>query len=425
MPRVRHLAPLLVIPLLAAAEADPIAPVLLHLAIILLAARLGGELAVRLGQASVLGELLAGVLLGNLSLLGFHAFEAIEADATVDQFARLGVLILLFEVGLEATVRQMMAVGATALLVAMLGVVAPFGLGWLVSAALLPDRGAYVHAFVGATLCATSVGITARVLQDLGRSQTREARVILGAAVIDDVLGLVVLAIVTGLIAAADTGTSLSVVAVGGIVTKAAAFLVGATALGVVLAPRLVRLSLRLRASGALLVLGLIVCFATAWLASLIGLAPIIGAFAGGLIFEDAHYKEHRERGEHGLDDLVHPIAAFLVPVFFVLMGMRTDVTTFARPGVLGLAAALTLAAIAGKQVCSLGVRAPGLDRLSIGIGMVPRGEVGLIFANIGLGLTIASQPVFDQAIYSAIVVMVIVTTMLTPPALKWSLARR
>ncbi|HXV86190.1 MAG TPA: cation:proton antiporter, partial [Gemmatimonadales bacterium] len=349
MRRYRFLLPLVAVALLTGAGGDPVAPVVAHLAVILLSAKVGGDLAVRAGQPAVLGELVAGVVMGNVALVGYDGFEAIKQDVTVDQLARLGVLILLFEVGLEATVRQMLAVGGTSLSVAVLGVVAPMGLGWLVGAWLLPDHSLFVHAFLGATLCATSVGITARVLQDLSRSQSREARVILGAAVIDDVLGLMVLSIVTGAISAADTGRTMTFGAVGGLVVKAGAFLVGAMALGVALAPRLFKLASRLRARGALLALGLAICFLLSWLADVIGLAPIVGAFAAGLILEDVHFKSFRDRGERGLEDLIHPIASFLVPVFFVLMGMHTEVASFARPEVLGLAAALTVAAIIGK----------------------------------------------------------------------------
>ena len=161
------------------------------------------------------------------------------------------------------------------------------------------------------------------------------------------------------------------------------------------------------------------------WLSGRIGLAPIVGAFAAGLILEDVHYTGFIERGEHGLEALIHPISSFLVPVFFVVMGMRTDLRSFTQSGVLGLAAALTLVAILGKQACSLGVLGKGVDRLSVGLGMIPRGEVGLIFVNIGLTLSVRGEPVISHATFSAVVVMVIVTTMVTPPVLKWSLGRR
>jgi Kef-type K+ transport system membrane component KefB len=411
--------------LAADGHADPVSGVAIGLVVILLAAKLGGDLCVRVGQPAVLGELLVGVLLGNLDLVGMRALEPLGTDTFIDMFARVGVLVLLFEVGLESTVSQMLKVGWSSLFVACIGVAAPFALGWGVSAWLLPTHTAYVHAFIGATLTATSVGITARVLKDLGRAQSTEARIILGAAVIDDVLGLVILAVVTGVIAAADRGGTLSAGDVGLTLGKAGGFLVGALVLGALVSRRLFSVASRLRARGVLLALGLSFCFLLSWLAGAIGLAPIVGAFAAGLVLEEVHYKDFVDRGEHGLEELIHPISGFLVPIFFVVMGLRTDLRAFAEPGVLTLAAALTLVAILGKQACAVGVLGKGLDRLSIGIGMVPRGEVGLIFANIGLSLTVAGEKIIDQATFSAVVVMVITTTMVTPPALKWSLNRR
>jgi Kef-type K+ transport system membrane component KefB len=403
---------------------DPIAPVLLALAVILAAAKFAGGLAVRVGQPAVLGELVAGVLLGNLELVGFDGLEALERNATIEGLAGLGVIILLFEVGLESTVRDMLKVGWPSLFVAILGVAVPFVLGWWTGAILLPDRSVYVHVFLGATLTATSVGITARVLKDLGRSQSREARIILGAAVIDDVLGLVILAVVSGVIRAADAGGSLSAAAMGLILLKALGFLFGALAIGLVVSPRLFRFASRLRVPGVLLATALVFCFVLAYVASLIGLAAIVGAYAAGLILERVHYRGLVEREEQELEHLVQPISNFLVPVFFVLMGMRVGLEPFARPEILGLAALLTVAAIAGKQACSLGAVGGGLDRLTIGLGMIPRGEVGLIFASIGLGLSVDGEPIVDDAIYSAVVIMVLITTMATPPALKWSLSR-
>jgi Kef-type K+ transport system membrane component KefB len=407
-----------------AGNGDPVASVVLALTVILVAAKLGGELAVRLGQSAVLGELVVGVLLGNLTLVRYSGLDYLLTDPSIDMLARLGVLVLLFEVGLESTVGQMLKVGLPSLLVATLGVVTPFALGWGVGAWLLPGHGVYVHAFLGATLCATSVGITARVLKDLDRLQTREARIILGAAVLDDVMGLVVLAVVTGMIGAADRGGSFSSVSVAMIILKAAAFLVVSLFLGVRLSPRLFQLASRLHARGVLLALGLALCFLMSWLANVVGLAPIVGAFAAGLVLEDVHYRSFVDRGEHPLEDLIHPISGFLAPVFFVLMGLRTDLRSFAAPGVLGLAAALTLVAVLGKQACSLGVWGRGVDRLTVGLGMIPRGEVGLIFANIGVGLTVGGQPIIDRGTFSAVVVMVIVTTLVTPIALKFSLQR-
>lgn len=409
----------------AAIHEDPVASVVLSLTVILLASKLGGHLAVLVGQPSVLGELLFGVLLGNLPLVGISVFEYIKHDAGIDLLARLGVLILLFEVGLESTVQQMMKVGFSSLLVAVLGVAVPFIFGCGVGAWLLPESGRYVHLFLGATLCATSVGITARVLKDLNKSQSGEARIILGAAVIDDVLGLVILAVVSGSILAVGAGAHLSVLSAAAIFGKAILFLSASLILGVLFTPKLFSLASRLQTQGVLLAVGLSFCFLLAWMADKIGLAAIVGAFAAGLILEDLHYRDFKTKGEHPLEELIHPISSFLVPVFFVFMGLRTDLRPFAQLEVLGLAAVLTIAAIIGKQACSLGVIGKEVDRLSIGIGMIPRGEVGLIFANIGMGLSIQGQPIVSQSTYSAIVVMVIVTTLITPPALKWSMSRR
>ena len=418
-----RLAPLLIIPL-AAAGADPSARVVLGLAAIYVAALLAGEVAVRLGQPAVLGELVAGVILGNLSLIGIGTFASIGSEPGIDLIARIGVLILLFEVGLESTVRQMLSVGLRSLLVAVIGVVVPFGLGWFVSSLMLPSVGAETHAFIGATLSATSVGITARVLKDLGRSRTDEARIILGAAVIDDVLGLLILAVVTGVIAAADRGTAVSYGSLAGIVVKSIGFLVVAVLVGLAVAPRLVHWSTYFRGKGAAQAVSLALCFATAYLAYWVGLAPIVGAFAAGLVLDTAHYQPFTDRGDQPLEDLLHPLIQAFVPVFFVLMGMHTDLRAFTDPTVIGLAGGLVLVGIFGKIVAGLGA-GRAVDRLVVGVGMIPRGEVGLIFANIGLGLTLAGAQVITPTTYSAVVVMVIVTTMVTPPGLKWAFGRR
>jgi len=413
-------------PALASGEghSDPAAPVVLSLALILVAAKFGGDLATRFKQPAVLGELVVGVVLGNVSALGLQIFEPIATNAFLDMFARVGVIILLFEVGLESTVSQMMKVGVSAFLVACLGVVTPFVLGYFTTRWLLPDHSYLVAVFVGATLTATSVGITARVLKDLEQSQRPEARIILGAAVIDDVLGLVILAVVIGIIGAADRGSELALGDVAITLGKAVGFLVGSLVLGVWLSPRLFRLASQLKARMVLLAFGLGFCFSLAWLADFIGLAPIVGAFAAGLILEDVHYQDLKDKEQHTLEELVQPISYFLVPVFFVMMGMRTDLKAFVQPGVFSLAAALCVVAIAGKLVAGLGALGKGLDRLSIGVGMIPRGEVGLIFASIGAQLTVKGEKVVDPQIFSAVVVMVIVTTMVTPPVLKWTLAR-
>ena len=424
--RVPAAALAIALPAAAAASGDePMLPVLLALAVMLGAAKLAGEAAVRAGQPAVLGELLVGVVLGNLGLVGFHGLDFLRTEPTVQVIAGLGVVLLLFEVGVESTVGEMARVGPSAGLAAVLGVVAPFALGWGVGAWLVPEAGPYVHAFLGATLSATSVGITARVLQDLGRSRSPEARIILGAAVIDDVLGLVVLAVVAGVIGAADSGQPLALSSIALIVGKAVGFLAVTVAAGAALAPAVFRLGAAFRGRWTLLTLGLVLAFGCAWLAGEMGLAPIIGAFAAGLVLEPRHFSPFTERGERTLEDLLHPISAFLVPVFFVVTGLNTDLSSVAAPGVLGLAAALTAAGVVGKLACGLGVVQRGVDRLTVALGMVPRGEVGLIFAGVGLSLKVGGRPVLDAGTYSALVILVIATTLVTPPALRWSLGRR
>ncbi|MGC8861690.1 MAG: cation:proton antiporter [Armatimonadota bacterium] len=409
----------------AHSEGHEIAAVLIALVIVLTAAKLGGDLFVRIGQPAVLGELVFGMLIGNVDILGVRAFDFIKMDPSVAILSQIGVTLLLFQVGLESDLGKMMKVGASSLAVATIGVVFPFLLGWGISSIFLPHETVYVHAFVGATLCATSVGITARVLMDLGWLQTTEARIILGAAVIDDVQGLIVLAVVSGVIGAAQHGGSVSAASVVLIVLKATVFLVGALAVGRWVAPRVFRFASRLKASDLLLTTALAICFSLAYIAARIGLAPIVGAFAAGIILDEVHWRSFRERGEHSVEELVRPLTAFLVPVFFVVMGARVDLRTLAHVEVLGMAAALTAAAILGKQACGLGVLQKGLDRLSVGIGMVPRGEVGLIFASIGSHLRINGHPVIAPSTFSVIVIMVMVTTLITPPALKWSVGRR
>ena len=390
-----------------------------------MSAKLGNALMERIQQPAVLGELIFGVLLGNLSLLGLHQLDYLKTNEGVGILAELGVVFLLFEVGLESNIKQMMEVGLSSFLVALVGVIVPMLLGWGVGAWFLPQSNTLVHVFIGATLCATSVGITARVLRDLGKTTAKEARIILGAAVIDDVMGLVILAAVGGIIKAADRGgAGISIVDVSLIILKAVAFLVIALWIGSRLSPRMFALASRLNVGGMLLAVSICFCFLLSYLASRIELAPIVGAFAAGLILDPMHYQDFRGRGEHSIEELLRPISSFLVPVFFVLMGVRVDLKTFADSSILGFALALTFVAILGKQACALAVLEKGLDRISVGIGMIPRGEVGLIFASIGAALMLRGSPVVSSSTYSAVVIMVILTTLVTPPLLKISLAR-
>ena len=449
---------------------DPFSTILLELAVIILAAAFGRWLAGRFEQPSVLGELLIGMIVGNAGYwLGVpffilvmhmesanaifahiyetgasvaeaaqHVFSAAELQAgaigdsmvqimtgpqasdvvimgfAVWLFSNLGVILLLFVVGLESSVEEMLGVGKVSLRVAVVGVVAPFLLGLGAGAWLLAGEPFSVHLFLAATLCATSVGITARVFKDLGKLHTRETRIILGAAVIDDVLGLIILAIVVGIV---QTG-ALQVGEVLRITVLSAVFLGAILFFGDWFVRRAVRLFSQLEKHHAKVLFSLPFAFLLAWLAGQIGLAPIVGAFAAGLILSEEHFIRY---SDHDLStrDAIAPIEAIFAPIFFVLMGMQVNLATFAHVNTLWLALAFTVAAIIGKLVAGWPA-GRGLDRLSVGIGMVPRGEVGLIFASIGKALGVVSDSIF-----SAVVMMVIVTTLITPLALKWSLFRQ
>jgi Kef-type K+ transport system membrane component KefB len=364
------------------------------------------------------------MVIGNLAFVGYHGLEYLKSSLIIEILAEIGVILLLFQVGLESKVEEMLSVGVSSFLVAVLGVIAPFVLGFVVSMLFLSDASVYVHIYVGTVLCATSVGITARVLQDLGKIQTKEARIVLGAAVIDDIMGLVVLAVVVGIIKAADIGATLNPLGVLVIILKAIGFFAGALVIGVKFSPSLFKVASFLRVKGMLLTTALTVCFILAWLADRIGLAPIVGAFAAGLVMEPIHFRDFTSRGEGHLEELLAPIGLFLIPIFFVRMGLEVDLTAFGNVSVLGFAFALTMVAIIGKQVCSLGVVEKGLDKISVGVGMIPRGEVGLIVAAIGTRMTLGGERVITDSTFSAAVIMVIITTMVTPPILKLTLAR-
>lgn len=418
----------------------PITGVLLAIVVIVLAARIGGSIFESVGQPSVLGELIVGVLLGNLALTGFTGLEFLRVDwpqdgrlhladvehcagIVIDALARIGVLLLMFQVGLENSVTRMRRVGISACFVATLGVIAPFLIGWGSAHLLLPDAGWPLHVFLGAALCATSVGITARVFEDLGRADSAESQIVLGAAVIDDVLALIVLSVVQALITSSDSSDAASGFGALLLITvKAGGFLTLAILLGPWISRQLFHTASLLHGHGLLICTALAMCFGFSWASSYAGLAPLIGAFAAGLILESAQYRELSEHGEQPLHELLRPLTDFITPIFFVMTGFRVELSSFGDPGVLGLTAILSAVAIAGKLVCGLGVRSNGVNRLTVGLGMIPRGEVGLIFAGIGLSLTINGTPLFDASTYSALVATVMVTTLAAPPLLMWSL---
>jgi Kef-type K+ transport system membrane component KefB len=325
--------------------------------------------------------------------------------------AELGVLILLFEIGLESDLDELLRVGPQSIAVALAGMVVPFLLGWGIMAAI--GTPTVTSVFVGATLTATSIGITARVLADMGKIGTTEAKIIIGAAVVDDILGLVVLALVKGL---AVSG-SISALGVLRVAFLACGFFVVAVVVGRMAAPRLVRLASLMKVRGVLLVSSLAFAFGLAVAAELAGSATIVGAFAAGLVLASTDRKVR-------IEEAVRPLSDFFVPIFFASVGAAVNVRFFnpfdaQRRGTLALAGVLLVAALAGKWVSGFFAAKPGarLRRSAIGIGMMPRGEVGLVFAGIGL-----TTGVVTGEVYAAIVAVVMLTTFVAPPLLRASL---
>ena len=399
------------LPLAAAAEGVNVARFFLVLAAILAAAKLFGEVAERIGQPAVLGELLAGVLLGG-SALGIVPADGAEAQV-IHVLAELGVLLLLFEIGLETDLREMFRVGPAALAVAVVGIVLPFCFGYLYwRYAPHADSGSddlvTGAIFIGATLTATSVGITARVLSDLGRMRTAEARIIIGAAVIDDVLGLVILSVVSGVAA----GASVTLLGIGRTLAVAVGFLVVAVVLGRFIAPKLFDVIQGMRVRYVLVVASIAFALGLAALAGLAGSALIIGAFAAGLILS----------GTNQFDTIEHevrPVASIFTPIFFVSVGSSVNLALLnpSTPGAratLVTAGAIIVLAIIGKVAAGWAAPWTRFRRLVVGVGMVPRGEVGLIFADIG-----RRSGVLGEEVFGAVLLMVMVTTFIAPPALK------
>lgn len=382
-----------------------IAQFLLVLIAIFGSAKLFGELAERVGQPAVLGELVAGVVVG---ISGFRIVD--PSDPTIHLLSELGVILLLFLIGLETDLKKLLSVGFSSAAVAIVGVALPFVLGYY--AGVILDYGPIISIFLGATLTATSVGITARVLSDLGHLQDRESQVVIGAAVIDDIIGLILLTIVGAL----SRGEELTVVGVTKTTLIAFGFVVVAIVSGNWLAPYLIRIITRLRVGKALFFTSVMFAFALAFLAEEAGSALIIGAFAAGLVLARTDNAPQIERE-------VHDIAQFFIPIFFVSVGAAVDLRTLnpfdpeARQFVI-IGIALTVIAILGKVVSGWAVVERGLKRHIIGIGMVPRGEVGLIFAQIGL-----ATGVLTIGLYSSITMMVIVTTFIVPPLLRMFLS--
>jgi Kef-type K+ transport system membrane component KefB len=422
---------------LPSAESGPLvlAGVLLSLVVVYLAAKLGGELCARVNLPSVLGELVGGVIVGisafNLlvfpdgnglfhSLIldflqataGMPASAAPEVGGSISEvislMSELGVIILLFEIGLESDLKELIRVGPQAAVVAVVGVAVPFlaGTTGLITLFGVPTIPAI---FAGAALTATSIGITAKVLAELQRISSREGQIIIGAAVLDDVLGIIVLAVVASL---AKTGE----IQVGNIVylvVGASVFLVGSIFLGRLLSPYFVALVSRLQTRGSLLLSSLIFAFVLSYIGAVIHLEAILGAFAAGLVLAETEKK-------HELEEQILPLADMFVPIFFVVVGARTDVSVLnpfvpANQEGLIIASFLVVVAIIGKVVTGAAVFGqPGINRVAIGVGMIPRGEVGLVFAGVG-----SATGILSKSLNAAIIVMVIVTTFIAPPLLR------
>lgn len=427
-------------PLLATAEAEnaPIVltGVLLSLVVIYLASKLGAEISKRLDFPPVLGELVAGVVIGVSALhlvvfpeSGMQASDSVimtvlqwmngltpaalsnifqSQSEVISVLAELGVIILLFEIGLESDLRQLKEVGYQATIVACVGVAVPFAAG-TAGLMLLFHVPAIPAIFAGAALTATSIGITSKVLSELGRLKSKEGQIIVGAAVIDDVLGIIVLAVVASL---AKTG-EVDVANVVYLIVSATAFLLGSILLGGIFNKTFTAIVDKLKTRGNIVIPAFIFAFFMAFLGNAIHLEAILGAFAAGLVLDETDARNE-------LDELVKPIADLLVPIFFVTVGARADLGVL-NPAVpenragLVIAVFLIAVAIVGKLITGWAVFGqPGINRLAIGVGMIPRGEVGLVFAGIG-----SASGVIDKPLEAAIIMMVILTTFLAPPFLR------
>jgi Kef-type K+ transport system membrane component KefB len=368
---------------------------------ILGAAKLFGALANWVGQPAVLGELCAGVVLGG-SVLGF-----VNPNTEVlHLLSELGVIILLFAIGLETDLNKLLKVGAASSVVALVGVVLPFALGYAVCRMFgLNDVTAVM---TGAALTATSVGITARVLSDLKRLQEPESQIVLGAAVIDDVIGLIILAVVAGV----ARGEGVSVWGIAKTTVTAFGFLVATLLLGRLIVPSIIKGLSKVDLPGTPTMLALLLAFGLAWLANYAGSATIIGAFAAGLLIRATPDAHEIERG-------IAVLGHFFVPLFFVVVGAAVDLTVFnplhsENHRTLLIGGALVIAAVLGKFLAGYAPFWIRGNKRVIGVGMIPRGEVGLIFAQMGL-----TSGVFDAAMFSAVTLMVMVTTFMAPPLLK------
>ena len=394
--------------LASATEGYDLALILGNLLIIIIVARLAAELAELIKIPAVLGEIIAGIIIGPSALGLIDPIKNLDVANMVLLLGEIGVILLLFQVGLEMDLGEMAKVGKPALLVALIGVLVPFAAGFGV-ASVFGESGE-ISLFIGAALTATSVGITARVLGDLRALALRESRIVLGAAVADDVLGLIILTVVVKVVTEGSISASVVLETIG----LAVGFLVITGLLAIYVIPKaFTRIDRVAKSSTTIVAVSFALMLAFSLLANQAKLAFIIGAFMAGLAV--GRSPQH-ERIAEGLNPLGH----IFIPVFFASIGINADLDAMFQPSVLALATVLTVVAIIGKLVAGFGIgRSPG-DKLLIGIGMIPRGEVGLIFASIGL-----SKGILDNELYGALLLMVLVTTLITPPLLRLKLAKR
>jgi len=370
--------------------------ILFRLFVIFTSAKIMGELFERLKQPALIGEILAGVILGP------HLFNLVHNQEIYNVLAEIGVMVLLFTVGLQIKVEEIMKVGGRSTLVAVLGVIIPFFLGYGYS--VLSGENTIGAMFMGAAMVATSVGITARIFADFGLVESEIARIILAAAVIDDILGMLVLAIVTG----AGQGT-LSYIHLGIITLEAVGFILFLILVGTRLTRRYIARVANLKVRNAVFALSLIFLLGLSAVASLLQLAAIIGAFMAGLVMSEFNFQFQLSQRAESLYD-------FLVPFFFVIMGSKIDLGVLADSSIWLTAGLITVLAIAGKLIgCGVAVIKSGLKTaFQVGVGMVPRGEVGLIIASVGLG-----SGAINSELYAVVIFMVVATTVLPLPLLR------
>lgn len=464
------LALLFLFPLFANAgngHGDPFSGDLLAIAFLLLGAVTGSFIAKKLGQPRVLGELIIGMAVGTalyytgdkvaisirhqveiehildksddyasweetvhnevpLMDLDEGAKEKLESVLTdtdyediymhskyVLLFSSIGVLLLLFMVGLEVRIEDMLKLGKVSFSVAFLGVLFPFLFGYLITKVLMASVSENTAIFIGATLAATSIGITARVFKDAKVLHLKEARLVLGAAVIDDILGLILLAIVTGIV----TTGNLEFYNVALILFKAIIFLLFIYFLEIKLLRKLINGFSVIAGKKTFLYFPFVLLMLLSYTADAIGLATIVGAFSAGLVLRESYFDDIKLEHQ-SIEDLISPIEGIFAPVFFVMMGFQVDMAAFMEWEVLSLGLIITAVAIIGKVAAGFFI-GKGYNKWLVGVGLIPRGEVGLIFASIG-----KSVGVLDAHLFAVVIVVVILTTLVTPPLLTNIISR-